>query len=216
MFRASPKKNVEIVFVNDWAAHMETLLPRQAFDASFPWTRPGCETQSELTQTERYACENFLYSDPLYEIVDGFFAKSGSGFEAVISWDGLNGARICRPEGYSTSHLEEVGLMPPAISLITPDTTHACFELLMKGQVDLVALDTRSGERVKRDLGLTFDVIENPHLFSIQPLQVAFHKDNPNSETLISEINRGIANMLQSGEWASIVTEGLQTQALVN
>ncbi len=91
MLRAAPEAPIEIVFVNDWSAHLEVLLPRQTFDASFPWTRPGCETQGKLTQTELYACQNFLYSDPFYEIVDGFFSRKGSGLENVIAFDGLAG-----------------------------------------------------------------------------------------------------------------------------
>ena len=88
----------------------------------------------------------------------------------------------------------------------------------MRGKADLVALDTRAGERVLQDLGLSFKVAENPHLFSIQPLRVALHKSNPKSEELISVLNAGLKIMLESGEWSSIVTEGLQEQvgALVN
>ena len=218
MQRATPTTPVEVVFVNDWSAHMEELLPRQAFDASFPWTRPGCETQGELTSVELYACQNYVYSAPFYEIVDGFFSRAGTGLDAVIEFAGFEGTTICRPEGYPTGHLEESGLMPPAITLVQPTTTHACFEMLMTGDVDLVALDTRTGERVMDDLGLRFEVTENPHLFSIQPLQVALHKSNPKSAGLIENLNRGLSIMLESGEWQSIVTEGLSqtTLAMMN
>ncbi|NNE81346.1 MAG: transporter substrate-binding domain-containing protein [Silicimonas sp.] len=218
MLRAAPEKPFEIVFVNDWSAHLETLLPKLAFDASFPWTRPGCETQGELTSVELYACQNYVYSDPFYEIVDGFFSRNGTGFDTVIDAKGLKGSTICRPEGYPTGHLEELGLMPPEVTLIQPTTSYACFDQLMRGKADLVALDTRAGERVLQDLGLSFKVAENPHLFSIQPLRVALHKSNPKSEELISVLNAGLKIMLESGEWSSIVTEGLQEQvgALVN
>ena len=103
MMRAAPAQPTEIVFVNDWSAHLEHLLPRQAFDASFPWTRPGCETQGELTSVELYACQNYLYSEPFYEIVEGFFSKVGSGHEDILDVAGFKGLRICRPEGYPPS-----------------------------------------------------------------------------------------------------------------
>lgn len=217
MLRAAPDKRFEIVFVNDWSAHLETLLPRQAFDASFPWTRPGCETQGELTSVELYACQNYLYSEPFYEIVDGFFARTGSGYESVTDFGDLTGATICRPEGYPTGHLEEQNLMPPDIALVQPTTAYRCFEQLMAGRVDLVALDTRTGDHVMADMGLEFQVSDNPHLFSIQPLRVALHKDNPDSAELIQDLNTGLQIMLQTGEWGSIVTESLKKQAdLVN
>ncbi len=217
MLRAAPETSFEVVFVNDWSAHMETLLPRQAFDASFPWTQPGCETQGELTPVELYACQNFLYSDPFYEIVDGFFSKAGSGFEAATDFRQLTGATLCRPEGYPTGHLEERNLMPPEITLVQPGSATACFDMLMAGQVDLVALDTRAGEHVMAEMGLDRQVAENPHLFSIEPLRVALHKDNPDSEALIRNLNTGLEIMLQSGEWGAIVTDSLKEQAsLVN
>lgn len=218
LLRAAPSKRAEVVFVNDWAAHLDALLPRQAFDASFPWTRPGCESQGMLTATELYACQNYAYSDPLYEVVEGFFAMKGTGFDTTMTHAGLAGSRLCRPEGYPTGYLEEAGLMPPKVTLVTPEGAHACFQALAAGQVDVVALDTRAGERVKDDLGLSFDIIENPHLYTIQPLQVALHSDNPNTEELLGDLNAGLKIMLESGEWASIVSEGLRehTAALVN
>jgi hypothetical protein len=210
MMRGAPEKPFDIVFVNDRAAHVEALLPRQAFDASFPWTRPGCETQGELTSMELYACQNFVYSEPFFEIVDGFFSRTGTGYENVIDFAAFEGATICRPEGHATGHLEQNGLMPPTIDLVQPATAHECFEQLMTNAVDLVALDTRTGERVMEDLNLTFQVSENPHLFSIEPLQVALHKDNALSDDLIADLNSGLAKMLESGEWASIVSDGLR------
>lgn len=218
LLRAAPQKPAEVVFVNDWAAHLDALLPRQAFDASFPWTRPGCESQGMLTAQELYACQNYAYSTPLYEVVEGYFAMAGSVYASVIEPAGLQGARICRPEGYPTGHLEEAGLMPPNTTLVTPTGAHACFEALSAGQVDVVALDTRAGERVKDDLGLGFDIVENPHVYTIQPLQVAVHTGNPKSEELLEDLNAGLRIMLESGEWASIVSEGLRehTAALVN
>lgn len=218
LLRAAPEKPAEVIFVNDWAAHLDALLPRQVFDASFPWTRPGCETQGMLTSQELYACQNYAYSNPLYEVVEGYFAMAGSGFETVIDVAAFQGTRICRPEGYPTGHLEEAGLMPPKVTLVTPTGAHACFNALAAGEVDLVALDTRAGERVKDDLGLGFDIVENPHLFTIQPLQVALHTGNPNSEVLLADLNAGLEIMLKSGEWAAIVSEGLRehTAAMVN
>ncbi len=213
MMRAEPDQAIDIVFVNDWGAHLESLLPRQAFDASFPWTRPGCETQGELSSVELYACQNYLYSDPLYEVVEGFFSRTGEGHDGVLEFAGLQGTTICRPEGYPTGHLEEAELMPPQVNLVQPDSAYDCFAMLASGKVEIIALDTRSAERVMSDTGMKFDAVENPHLFAIQPLQVAVHRDNPNSEKLIADLNRGIRTMLESGEWAAIVTDGLQKQA---
>ena len=218
MLRAKPEMPVEVTFVNDWAAHLETLLPRQAFDASFPWTRPGCETQGKLTTVELYACQNFVYSDPFYEVVDGFFSRADTPFAEIVEAAGLEGTTICRPEGYPTGHLDEMGLMPPAVTLVQPTSAYACFQQLMAGKVDLVAFDTRAAERVVMDMGLDNQVSENPYLYGIEPLRVALHKSNPKSAEIIEALNTGLGIMLQSGEWNAIVSDGLKEQptALVN
>ena len=213
MLRAAPERNVEVIFVNDWSAHLDHLLPRQAFDASFPWTAPDCANEGNLNRSEQMACENFVYSNPFYEIVEGFFAKNGSGYEAAMSVSQFAGAKICRPEGYPTGHLLDLGLTPANFTLVQPATVHECFEELMFGRVDMVSLDTRSGERVMQDLGIRFDVTENPHVFSLQSLRVAAHKENPGTRELIETLNTGLEIMITSGEWNQIVTEGLASQA---
>ena len=111
-----------------------------------------------------------------------------------------------------------MGLLSDTVTLVQPETTYACFDQLMAGKVDLVALDTRAAERVLMDLGLNNQVAENPHVVSIQPLRVALHKSNPKTDTIIKTLNTGLGIMLQSGEWAAIVSEGLREQsgALVN
>ena len=111
--------------------------------------------KATLTTVELYACQNFIYSDPFYEVVDGFFARADSPLAQTVEAAGLEGTTICRPEGYPTGHLDEMGLlMPPAATLVQPTSAYVCFEQLMAGKVDLVALDTRAAERMVMDLGL--------------------------------------------------------------
>ena len=64
-----------------------------------------------------------------------------------------------------------------------------------------------------QDLGIRFDVTENPHVFSLQSLRVAAHKENPGTRELIETLNTGLEIMITSGEWNQIVTEGLASQA---
>lgn len=215
MLRSEMPDASEIVFVNDWSAHLETLLPRQAFDASFPWAKPGCETQGELTAVELYSCQNYIYSDPIYQMVEGYFSQVGSGFETVLDFAGFRGAAICRTEGHGTSHLEHAGLMPPNSTLVRPLTAQECFARLMTGEVDLVAIDTRAGDLVAKEMGIEFEVVENPYLYAIEPVYAVAHKGNPRGQTTIEALNKGLKAMLISGEWESIVSTGLNRQSEV-
>lgn len=39
---AAPGQQSSVDFVNDWASHLNYLLPEGAFDVSFPWYKPDC------------------------------------------------------------------------------------------------------------------------------------------------------------------------------
>ena len=201
MMRAAPEAKVEVLFVNDWGAHLEHLLPRNAFDASFPWTPCGAVE----------GCEDLIYSDPFYEIVDGYFARADSGLSEVIATEGLAGTTICRPAGYPAEHLADVDA-----TIVHARGPHACFAQLDEGRVDLVAIDTRTGDRVIADLGLGERVVANPYLQTIAPLHVVAHTSNPRSAELLTTLNRGLQIMMESGEWASIVSNGLKAPQLTN
>ena len=209
MLRGEPEQHFTVVFVNDWAAHLEVLLPSMTFDASFPWVRPNCETRQDLTPLEFNSCQQYIYSEPLYEIVDGFFSRSGSGYDTITHYVEFEGISLCRPEGYSTSHLTELGLMPPAINLVQPASANQCFDLLMSGDVEAVSLDTRTGARILEERGLTDLVSENPALSTVLPLKVAVHSENPVAEELIETLNRGLREIVASGEWHAMISEAL-------
>ncbi|MGB3146909.1 MAG: LysM peptidoglycan-binding domain-containing protein, partial [Paracoccaceae bacterium] len=108
--RANADAAFEVKFVNDWDAHLDTLLPVLAFDGSFPWSKPDCDNADALSAHDKNRCDNYLFSDPFYEVVDGIFARPGSGYDVALKPEELFGARFCRPEGYSTGVLDQVGL----------------------------------------------------------------------------------------------------------
>lgn len=214
MRRSGGDADWEVVFVDDWSAHLSYLLPRLAFDASFPWSRPDCDDDSGAD--EQAICDDYAFTAPFYEIVEGYFSRKGSGYEEALDVAAFRDATICRPDGQPVWHLAEQGLSPQR--LLRPATAHECFERLVAGNVDIVAIDTRAGEFVSRDLGLENAVAENPHLFDIEPLRIAVHIGNPRADEIVDRLDRGLEVMLASGEWSAIVTEALrrQAEALVN
>ena len=59
-------------------------------------------------------------------------------------------------------------------------------------------------------MGLADQIVENPRLSSIQSAAVMAWKDNPKARAYLDIINRGLAEMRQSGEWNSIVSGSLK------
>ncbi|EEE35608.1 LysM domain protein [Rhodobacteraceae bacterium KLH11] len=212
MLRAAPEQGYKIQFVNDWSSHLDLLMPTLAFDATFPWSRPNCEQGDVLSEADRSRCETYNFSNPFYEVVDTFFAREGTGYETTLSYSDFAGATICRPEGWSLSHMDAVGLYEPAITLMRPVSPDDCFHAVMDGSADIVAIEAHlAGEAINR-LGYEHQVIENPNLAAIKALNVMTHKDSPDGEAVLETLNQGLAIMQQSGEWRDIVSTALRHQ----
>ncbi|WP_137112910.1 transporter substrate-binding domain-containing protein [Rhodobacter sp. SY28-1] len=210
-FRADPGIAYNISFVNDWQAHIDALLPSGAYDLSFPWVRPNCEG-SMLSPGDQARCTDFAFSAPFFEIVDGFFAKRDSGLLDVISASGFADKRICRPEGYTTGVLDAAGLTAPTITLVRAEDAEDCFRALAAGEVDLVSVDAEVGDAMVAKLGLISTVASNPHLSTIVSLHVIAHKSNPKAVAMIGQLDAGLIEMYQSGEWYDIVSTALSQQ----
>jgi ABC-type amino acid transport substrate-binding protein len=210
-FRADPSIAYNVSFVNDWQAHIDALLPSGAYDLSFPWVRPNCEG-GMLSPGDQARCNDFAFSAPFYEIVDGFFATREGGLMEVTSPSGFVGKRICRPEGYTTGVLDAVGLTAPSITLVRSEDVDDCFRALAAGEVDLVSVDAEVGDATVAKLGLIASVGTNPHLSTIVSLHVIAHKSNPRAVAMLGQLDAGLIEMYQSGEWYDIVSTALLAQ----
>ena len=213
LVRGNPDGAYAVSFVNDRESHRDLLLPSMSIDASFPWSMPDCGMDEQvMTDFEIFACSNFVFTDPFYTIVDGFYAVKGSEHLDSFDYADLVGTTICRPEGYTITHLEVEGLVPPAVEYVTPVTAEECFEMLMFGEVDLVSMDLSAGDHYLNRLNISFDVASNPNIVALRPLNVVLMKSNPNAEGIVEVLNDGLAEMQQSGEWFDIGSRGLQYQ----
>ncbi len=210
--RSDPERAFEVKFVNDWAAHLDTLLPIMAFDGSFPWNKPDCSQPAALSADDRYRCENYEFSEPFYEVVDGLFSRKGSGLADAVSYDQLAGTRICRPDGLSTARLDAVGLGTPAVKLYRPERASECFDALMAGAVDLISMDSQAASDIVAQMHLDGEVIENPNLGEVNALYVVVHKQNPRGREVLDFLNKGLGEMMKTGEWYDIVSTALNRQ----
>jgi ABC-type amino acid transport substrate-binding protein len=208
VFRADPAITYNLTYINDWQAHIDALLPSGAYDLSFPWVRPDCESNM-LSPGDEARCTDFVFSGPFYDIVDGFFALRDSGLADVTKYADYSGKRICRPEGFTTGVLEEAGLTASTVTLTRPVDPTDCFRALAAGEVDLVSIDAEVGDAAAAKLGLTAKVAQNPYLNKILSLHVIAHKSNKRAVDMIGKLDSGLIEMYQSGEWYEIVSSAL-------
>jgi polar amino acid transport system substrate-binding protein len=212
IFRADPDQAYSLTFVNDWQAHVDALLPSGAYDLSFPWLRPNCEAPESLSAGDLARCNDFAFSAPYYEVVDGFFAAADSDLLQSTDYADFVGKRICRPEAYTTGVLESNGLGPDKVTLLRPLEASDCFEDLAEGEVDLVSVDTAVGDSILKEKGLTEKFRQNPSLTTVSTLHVIALKSNARAVAMLKMLDEGAMEMNQSGEWWDIVSSALDKQ----
>lgn len=198
-----------LAFVDDWGAHLDTLLPTGAFDISMAWFMPDCSKYDLLSDGSKNRCDNFLASVPVYEPVQAYFAAAGSKWANAQSFDDLRGARVCRMDGYSTNDLEEEGLTPPTITYVRPTLPEECIEAVLFGNADITNMELQSGTDAITKLGLQEEVVEIAPLAKVLALSFLAHKSNPRARDNITKLNRGLNEMRQTGEWYAIVSQAL-------
>jgi polar amino acid transport system substrate-binding protein len=162
-----------------------------------------------LSDAMKTRCTDYLWSQPLHEVVVGYFVASGSPLIGTMDYDGLVGTRICRPAGYYTFDLEQKGLSEPAVTMVTGSSPEDCLTKLVAGEADVVSLNVALAEGELGRLGLMGDVAEIADLADILTLHVLSHRTNPFGRTYLTQINQGLREMRESGEWFDVVARHL-------
>lgn len=210
MNRAGNDHPFTIDWVDDWDSHLTTLLPNDAFDISIAWYQIDCTALDQVSEMTRDLCLNYIFSESLYDAVFGFFAQKDSPYAGAKTFADLKGARFCRPEGYSFQDLDAEGLMEPEITLSVPPLSNICFEGLVDGTYDVASIESQAAAVVIQELGLGEQIVENPRLTSIQAIAAMGYKSNPRALEYMTYLNRGIAEMRDTGEWNTIVSSSLK------
>lgn len=207
-FAANPDiDDYGIVWVNDWAAHLEPLLSEQVYDMGFPWLRPDC-----ASTPEEMRCRNFAFSEPMFEMLVLLFTHEQRPVQFAADSD-IFGKTLCRPAGYYTHDLNKDGrnwLRDGKIELEQPQTVEDCFRMLAEGTVDAVAVNEFTGRTAVRELGMDDDVeIVQTRPLSIEGLHIIVHKSHPDAANLIELANEGLRRLQESGEYDRIVDQHL-------
>ncbi|MGB7261338.1 MAG: transporter substrate-binding domain-containing protein [Albidovulum sp.] len=210
MRRAAPDRSFSIDWVDDWDSHLSTLLPFNAFDISVAWYAPDCSDLSNVSDLTREFCEEFDFSDPLYDAVFGFFAAKDNPYADAKTFSELAGARICRPEGYSLHDLDAEGLIEPVITVSIPAAIPDCFEGLLNGTYDIATVESQATVSVIKDLGIADQVVENTYITSIQSIAAMSHKSNKFGKDYLAMMNSGLLEMRESGEWYDVIATSLK------
>jgi ABC-type amino acid transport substrate-binding protein len=207
--RGGNNRGSTVDWIDDWGAHTDVLLPSGAFDISIAWAVPDCERIDTLGESGRRRCVDFIASLPVYEVADTISTLADNKYASATSYADLEGARVCRPEGWSMFPMEETGLVEPFITLVQLRTPFDCAKALIAGQVDVLAIELESATDAFTDLGAMEMVSVNPVLVRFLTYHFITARNNPRGRIYIAMLNKGLNEMRKSGEWYDIVATGL-------
>lgn len=206
-----PDLTTSITFVNDWGSHVETPLPAVAFDGAFPWLVTNCGADpATLTENSRFRCDEFIHSEPFYEIVNSLTVPSGSPLATTESYEDFHGLRICLPDGYTDAPLARGGLEEGIVTLVRPVDPNDCVRFMAAGELDAVSLEQRQDDDIIERLGFSGQFVSNPNLTVANTLSVFISKDHPNGEVVMAQLNKGLSSIRDSGVWFTNVREGFR------
>lgn len=206
----NPDQEYNLMFINDWGSHLDTLLPTGAVDMVFPWFKPDCDFVDNLSPASAYRCTQFNHSAPFYEALVGYYTLTGSTYAGAQTAQDLMGARLCRPEAWFTFDLEAQELMPPNVELATTVAQNGCWQRLLDGDVDVVTLDALPAEEDYRELGLDGQIAKIEPLTGAVTMHIFVDKGNQFANDALPIINAGLEELRLSGEWFNIVRAGIQ------
>ncbi len=207
--RQAPSYGVS--WINDWSSHLDPLLLQRSFDMGFPWLQPDCTDPSSLDEDSRFRCDNFLFSDPMFEMLVLLFVRQDSDMTFANDLD-MEGRTLCRPDGYYTFDLNADGrrwLAEGTISLEQPRTVADCFEMLVDGSVDAVAINEFTGRQSVVEEGLVDQVKTLPRAVSIQSLHTLVPKTHPRATVLLYHFNLGLRLLRDTDEYDEILDRHL-------
>ncbi|QJF52083.1 LysM peptidoglycan-binding domain-containing protein [Roseobacter ponti] len=172
-------------------------------DLIFPVIRPECLPGDLST-----LCRDFLYSDPLFEMLMVFFVPESAPVPLAGAAD-LRGKKICRPAGQPVHVLDAGGknwLAHGLVSIVRAAGTDACFALLDEGVVDTVMLNEFTGRAALAAAGREREIVAlSKSPVAIVTLHAAAPQASPRARDVISAFNSGLRDIRATGAFQDIL-----------
>ena len=204
---ADGSPDYKIDFINDWGAHLQPLISDHAYDFSIAWFRPNCQHIEKLGEESQFRCNNLAFSDALFEQIFGYYNRESEA--PLLTYASLLGKTVCRPAGYALFMMEEHDLIEPRIKLERPVSVAECFEGLVNGEFDVVAIASDVGQGAINELRAQGAVRYNENLSQVMTMHAVISNTHPRLEEYLDTFNSGVKKIKENGEWFSIVRRHL-------
>ncbi|EBA14042.1 LysM peptidoglycan-binding domain-containing protein [Roseobacter sp. CCS2] len=193
----------EIDFINDFGAHLDPLLTKQAYDVSIGQLQPACADGAQLGPESTFLCDNFDFSDPLYEEIFGYYSAAGD--PEYTDHQELSGKTICRAVDYTLVPLEAVNLSQSAIDIVRAPDAATCIDYVLDGNADVALVAIEVADARIKELDAQDNIQLHDDLSYIDFFHATVAKNNPRGDDILGTINSGLKNIKESGLWFQTV-----------
>lgn len=171
---------------------------------TFPIVKPDCGTPALISAQSQMLCENFAFSNPLFEITLGVFTRAETPLIESLASGEYTGMRFCIPSFHNDNLLRAHGIMSQDISATVEPGLQSCLTKLQSGEYEAVVADYMSIMALQPD-----GVVDMPDFAKKTTLHAVAHTRNPEALATLQIVNAGLRAILDSGEWFGIVNARL-------
>jgi len=173
---------------------------------AFPWIMPQCEDAASLSPQSAYICENYTFSDPLFEITLGIFTRADSPLVEASTPAAFAGKTICVPQFHTDDILRNSGILAANATAIFANNFQSCLAGLEESTFDAVVGDYQSfASYAPAQSG----IIDISAFAQSSTLHAIAYSQNPAATEMLGIVNVGLKKILVSGEWFSLATQHL-------
>lgn len=173
---------------------------------SFPWYKPNCQAASFLTKHTTALCNDFHWSQPIYEMIVGYF--SAQDYDRPLdNQDDVFGTTLCLAGKEFSQMLHEVGLSDLNTRLVYRKSPAACLKAVVAKEADLTLLPINIAALETEHLALTDQIKAYYHLDRLMSLHAIAAKTSPTALDDIAVLNNGLLALRESGAWFEIIEE---------
>lgn len=172
-------------------------------DMTFPWPKMSCDGFGR----DHVLCNKVHVSDPLLEVLVLLFVRVDNDF-AYDAANDLSGKHVCyvptRVQG-EWEAIEPDWIADTMAVAQAAETAEECFDRLMSGEAEAVAINEFEGVRQLFRQELTEEVVPLPRALDAETLHLFISKTHWRATAHLYRFNAGLARLRQTAEYSDIV-----------